>query len=266
MRTLRPLLPRAVTGDTMNTNLLRVELDIVRALPRTRGLLTIAILILLGIFASASALAQQTWLPIEKDGLRDPAGPGVKILQQPREALSKLAPDTAGNLVRWVKALEQGQITPRSSIQPETKVEVYDSDVYLNLKGGMPAVRFPHRQHTEWLACSNCHDGIFKKEPGSNKLSMFVILQGEQCGVCHGAVAFPLTECSRCHSITREEALAAIERQTTERAAKAGETPAGETKTDSKAPATEAKPGQTPPGGAKAGQVPAGEAKQGGAK
>jgi hypothetical protein len=28
------------------------------------------------------------------------------------------------------------------------------------------------------------------------------ILDGEQCGVCHGAVAFPLTECRRCHSVS----------------------------------------------------------------
>lgn len=249
----------------MNMNFLRVELGSAGALVRTRVRLALASLILLGIFASTSAMAQQSWLPIEKDGLRDPVGPGVKILQQPGEALSKLAPDTAGNQVRWVKALEQGQITPRSSIQPDTKVEVYDGDVYLNLKGGMPAVRFPHRQHTEWLACSNCHDGIFKKEAGSNKISMFVILQGEQCGVCHGAVAFPLTECSRCHSLTREEALAAIERQTAEREAKAGQAVAGEAKAG-KAPAAEAKPGKTPAAGAKDVKSAAGEPKEGGAK
>jgi hypothetical protein len=29
------------------------------------------------------------------------------------------------------------------------------------------------------------------------------ILHGEQCGLCHGAVSFPLTECNRCHSVSR---------------------------------------------------------------
>lgn len=173
-----------------------------------------ALIVLLGVMP---VWAQQSWLPIAEDGLRNPASPAVNVLQPPGEALSKLAPDTAGNMVRWVQALEQGQIEPRSSIYPDTQVEVYDSDVYLNLRGGMPVVRFPHREHTLWLACSNCHDGIFKKEAGSNQLSMFMILQGEQCGVCHGAVAFPLTECSRCHSVSREDALAAIERQKAER-------------------------------------------------
>ena len=74
----------------------------------------------------------------------------------------------------------------------------------VDVNGGMPAVRFPHRQHTEWLDCKNCHDGIFKMRTGETKISMFLILQGEQCGVCHGAVAFPLTECMRCHSISKQ--------------------------------------------------------------
>ncbi len=187
---------------------------------RQVGLLRVwVVAVLVAAGSMPSAWAQQRWLPIAEDGLRDPASPAVRLLQPPEEALSKLEPDTAGNQVRWVKALDKGQIEPRSSILPGTEVEVYDGDVYLNLRGGMPPVRFPHREHTLWLACSNCHDEIFKKEPGSNKLSMFVILQGEQCGVCHGAVAFPLTECSRCHNTTREEALAAVERQQAERAA-----------------------------------------------
>jgi len=167
---------------------------------------------LLGVLAAAPAVAQQQWQPLVKDGLRDPDSPAVKLLQQPSEALSTLAPDTAGNQVRWVKALDDGQIAPRSNIQPGTKVQTYERDVFLNLKGGMPVVRFPHRIHTLWLDCANCHDHLFKKEPGSNRLSMFAILQGEQCGVCHGAVAFPLTECGRCHNTKREDALAELAR------------------------------------------------------
>jgi hypothetical protein len=30
------------------------------------------------------------------------------------------------------------------------------------------------------------------------------VLSGEKCGLCHGAVAFPLTECNRCHSVQRD--------------------------------------------------------------
>jgi len=163
------------------------------------------------------AAAQQQWQPLAKDGLRDPAGPAVNVLQQPGEALSRLAPDSAGNQVRWVKALEQGQINPRSNLKAETKVQYYDKDMLLNLKGGMPVVRFSHGIHTKWLDCSNCHEHLFKKQAAATKISMFLILQGEQCGVCHGAVAFPLTECSRCHNTKRADALMDLERDAQEK-------------------------------------------------
>lgn len=146
------------------------------------------------------------WLPLANDGVHDPRSRAVKILQQPREALSKLTPDYAGNQVRWVQALDKGEIKPRERLFPQTEIRKLDLDVILDVKGGMPAVRFPHRQHTEWLDCVNCHDGIFAKERGGTKISMYKILQGEQCGICHGAVAFPLTECARCHSIPRSGA------------------------------------------------------------
>ncbi len=145
----------------------------------------------------------QSWESLRKDGIHDPRGPAVKDKQEPSEALSKLTPDTTGNMVRWVQALEKGEINPRASIRPGTKIQIYDSDVLLNVQGGMPIVRFPHRQHTEWLDCTNCHDHLFKAQAGANKLSMLEILKGEQCGVCHGAVSFPLTECFRCHSVAR---------------------------------------------------------------
>ncbi len=156
----------------------------------------------LAVSASLSVRAQ-AWDSLRKDGIHDSRAPSVRELQEPQDALSKLTRDTAGNMVRWVQALEKGEINPRASLRPDTKIRVYDSDVLLNLKGGMPIVRFPHRQHTQWLDCSNCHDHLFKAEAGANRLSMLAILNGEQCGVCHGAVAFPLTECFRCHSVAR---------------------------------------------------------------
>jgi c(7)-type cytochrome triheme protein len=162
-----------------------------------------------GLWAVAAALlilhpaAASEWLPLEKDGLHDPKSPAIKLLQQPTEALSKLPPDTAGNRVRWVEALEKGVINPRTNILPETKINLRDDDILLNLRGSMPIVRFPHRAHTLWLDCSNCHEHPFKSKTGANRLSMLAILEGEQCGLCHGAVSFPLTECIRCHSVPR---------------------------------------------------------------
>ncbi len=157
---------------------------------------------------AAVALAQskgdaRRWLPLAADGLHDPASPALSQKQQPAEALRRLAPDTAGNQVRWVEALDKGQINPRAALKPGTPIRLRDDDIMLNRNGGTAMVRFPHRAHTLWLDCSNCHDKLFVPKIGANKLSMFKILQGEQCGVCHGAVAFPLTECNRCHNTPR---------------------------------------------------------------
>lgn len=159
--------------------------------------------LLLGLLSFA-VLAATTWLSIAADGVHDPASPAVGVLQEPREALAALPPDTAGNKVRWMQALDQGHIQPRTNIQPETIVKIRMTEVLLKNTGEMPMVLFPHRQHTEWLDCNNCHEHLFKYKAGTTKgLNMFAILQGEYCGLCHGAVAFPLTECNRCHSVVR---------------------------------------------------------------
>jgi c(7)-type cytochrome triheme protein len=180
---------------------------------RTRALRRLAAhaLACLGVAAAAHAQApvpdagpdQRIWMAIEKDGLHDPKGPAVQSLQQPREALQPLAPDGSGNQVRWVEALKRGQINPRPHLKGTEPLEVRDTEIYLNLRGGTPVVKFPHLIHTQWLACANCHDGLFKKEAGASGLDMRRILQGEQCGVCHGAVSFPLTECNKCHNTSR---------------------------------------------------------------
>lgn len=163
---------------------------------------------LLGCVLAVSVLAHagpdaRQWQPLDNDEVHDPTGPAIRQLMEPRDGLLPLPPDTAGNKVNWLEAMDKGLIDPRSNILPDTKVEVLDLDILLGLYGSMPIVRFPHSQHTKWLDCSNCHDHIFKKKTGTSNISMLRILNGEQCGLCHGAVAFPLTECSRCHSVVR---------------------------------------------------------------
>ncbi len=148
------------------------------------------------------------WTPLAKDGVHDPDSPAIGVLQEPAEALSTLPPDTAGNQVLWMRALDEGHIQPRTNILPETQVNLRLTDVLLKNTGEMPLVLFPHRQHTAWLDCSNCHDQLFERKAGATRINMFLILQGEKCGLCHGAVSFPLTECLRCHSVTRDSALA----------------------------------------------------------
>jgi c(7)-type cytochrome triheme protein len=147
----------------------------------------------------------RAWRRLAADGLHDPDNEMLQYLQQPAEALDALpkgGPD--GNQVDWMAALRDGAITPRTNIHPETKIRVLDLDIVFTETAGQPLVVFPHRQHTEWLDCANCHPKIFKAKRGANNFGMLDVLNGEYCGRCHGAVSFPLTECKRCHSRDRQ--------------------------------------------------------------
>ena len=155
------------------------------------------------VAALAAAAVGQTWTPLGQDGIHDPASPALATLQQPGEALSKLPPDIAGNYVRWMRALDEGFIKPRSAVGPDYKVRLRTTEVLMKNTSSMFMVRFPHRQHTEWLDCSSCHERLFTSKAGANKVNMWLLLTGEKCGQCHGAVAFPLTECARCHNVAR---------------------------------------------------------------
>ncbi len=166
------------------------------------GILRIIIVMLITGTAFA---ANPKWKNIGDDGIHDPDSPAIGVLQEPGDALSKLPSSTSGNKVDWVKALEQKVINPRTNIWPETKVRIRETKVLMKKTGEMPVVLFPHRQHTLWLDCKNCHEKIFKSKIGANKINMLKILNGEYCGRCHGAVAFPLTECGRCHSVPRSK-------------------------------------------------------------
>lgn len=160
------------------------------------GKIHVLLMLLIGLPVVAAE-----WQPLMKDGLHDPDNAGIKWLQNPGDALSRLPADSAGNKVDWIRAFEDGYIRPRSSLRDEKPVKLLDSDILLNNTGSLPRVLFPHRQHTQWLDCNNCHEKIFKSKAGATPITMTRILEGEYCGVCHGAVSFPLTECNRCHSV-----------------------------------------------------------------
>ncbi|TFG41605.1 MAG: cytochrome c, class I [Chromatiales bacterium] len=143
----------------------------------------------------------------ETDGIHDPAAFGTPLLQSPRDAFADLPKSTAGNYVNWSRALADGMLHPRYSINDPTRSPiVLDLNIVREVKGSMPNVVYPHKQHTEWLDCANCHPAIFIPLKGANKISMASILLGEKCGVCHGKVAFPVSECRRCHSQTKTAA------------------------------------------------------------
>ena len=138
---------------------------------------------------------------LKDDGIHDPKVPGLKLLQQPTEAFSSLPKSTAGNYVNWSQAISKGKIKPRYDHLDATKEALpMDLVIVMEVKGSMPNVAFPHQQHTAILDCTNCHDAIFKPQKGANPMSMAEIMLGQKCGVCHGSVAFPVTECRRCHT------------------------------------------------------------------
>lgn len=140
-------------------------------------------------------------LPPPEDGIHDPANDGTHALQPPKEALKNMVGSNFGNQVNWVQSLNQKKINPRfDRLDPTAEPIVFDLNIVREVKGSMPDVVYPHKQHTEWLDCSNCHPAIFIPQKGANQISMASILLGEKCGVCHGKVAFPVSECRLCHS------------------------------------------------------------------
>jgi len=139
--------------------------------------------------------------PLATDGIHDPESQGVKMLQEPKAALNVLNKGKSGNYVDWVKSLEKAEIKPLYDLKDKNaKSMPLDLKIVREVKGSMPDVVFTHRQHTEWLDCSNCHPDIFIPQKGANQMSMAEIMLGKKCGVCHGKVAFPVSECRLCHS------------------------------------------------------------------
>jgi len=143
-------------------------------------------------------------VPIAEDGIHDPTNITAMFgLQLPEVAMGAFPRDSAG-LTDWVQTLNKGHIAPRSDMNgtgPDLKP--IDLDIIFSDTGAMPKVLFPHRQHTQWLACKNCHPAIFVKKKGANDIAMMDVLSGKFCGVCQGKIAFaPKKNCMRCHSVS----------------------------------------------------------------
>ena len=113
-------------------------------------------------------------------------------------ALAGLPKDKFG-LTDWVAVVDQGEIKPLDSLDPNAPViPPLDLDIVIKAKGDfVKDVLYPHKAHAYWLDCSSCHPAIFIMAKGQNKMSMLEISKGEWCGRCHGKVAFPLADCSR---------------------------------------------------------------------
>lgn len=134
---------------------------------------------------------------------------GVEVKENAKiEVVTKNFPKADfGNKVDWVMALRYGNIKPKASLDGNEEMAVLDTNVDLpvtKFTPHPPDVVYPHKAHTELLACDSCHPSVFNMEAGSSKdMSMIKIISGQYCGICHGKVAFPLEDCFRCHSKTR---------------------------------------------------------------
>ncbi len=141
--------------------------------------------------------------PPAQDGIHDPANDNTHVLQPPLIAYEGLPTTEFGNYVDWVKALNDGLLNPRyDRFDPTVEPLVMDLDIVREVKASVPDVVFPHKPHTQWLHCSNCHPKIFIPQRNANVINMSAILLGQKCGVCHGKVSFPITtkSCAKCHS------------------------------------------------------------------
>lgn len=118
--------------------------------------------------------------------------------------IEKLPKVALGNGVNWEEAEAQGLIRPvdflegvsvkRSSLQAQ-------KDFVVDVKAAwIGNVIFSHKKHSVWNGCEVCHPEIFPNvQKGATKYSMFQIIDGQYCGVCHDKVAFPIQACQRCH-------------------------------------------------------------------
>lgn len=148
--------------------------------------------------AEATAKAMQEGKPAEE------AQRPAERAKTWEDALEALPTDSGGN-VDWVRAIEAGAIAPRPGVGPKAPEQAtLDLDVDLaSSPSTLFAAKYPHSAHTQWLICGNCHPAIFPLKRGASPtvITMAKIQAGEQCGVCHGKVAFGVEgNCARCHS------------------------------------------------------------------
>jgi c(7)-type cytochrome triheme protein len=105
--------------------------------------------------------------------------------------------------IDWEDAEAKGLIRPIDFVEGTSIRRAplkMDKEVAIESGGWMTDVLFSHRKHSVWNGCEVCHPEIYPStKSGTKKTSMIEISSGESCGVCHTKVAFPISECERCH-------------------------------------------------------------------
>jgi len=170
---------------------------------RFLGFLVFSLFVFLYLFSQGGSSAQTTEdLTTADQGLFDET-----LFEEEEEDESPLAfdflPKTELGYVDWVAAMKQGIISPRDSLEEGNPpgMPAIDFNVIFKVESDeVPDAVYPHLPHTLWLDCRNCHPSIFLMRAGTNPVTMAKIFDGQFCGRCHGIVAFPISDCNRCHS------------------------------------------------------------------
>jgi len=106
----------------------------------------------------------------------DRDNPGFSRLQRAGEALDGM-PRTRRH-TRLDERAALASIAPRQRIDGAPRPAPLDLDVVMRNTKQMPNVRFPHRAHTEWLDCGNCHTGAVRREGRGTAIRMEDIIRG----------------------------------------------------------------------------------------
>ncbi|HEY3306998.1 MAG TPA: c(7)-type cytochrome triheme domain-containing protein [Desulfuromonadaceae bacterium] len=119
--------------------------------------------------------------------------------------VEKMPKENYGNGINWEKAELDGLIKPINQLQVNSGKKFnlrVSNDFALKSKvDGMPDIIFSHKKHTVWSGCEVCHPDLFMGiKKGTTKYNMVELFEGKYCGACHDKVAFPQTDCQRCHS------------------------------------------------------------------
>jgi c(7)-type cytochrome triheme protein len=106
-------------------------------------------------------------------------------------------------IIDWEKAEAEGKIKPIDSLEGISYKRAAlkaQRDFSIEVSSWKSDVIFSHKKHTVWNGCEVCHPLIFSSsKKGTVQYSMFEIMEGEYCGVCHLSVAFPVWFCYKCH-------------------------------------------------------------------
>ncbi len=133
------------------------------------------------------------------------AGPNLKKESDFETFAEKMPKERYGNGINWEQAEQTGLIKPVDFIEgvsiKKAPLATQKDFALVSKIEGIPDIIFSHKKHTIWNGCEVCHPEIFiGMKKGADKYTMVDLFQGKYCGVCHDTVAFPQTDCQRCHA------------------------------------------------------------------